>query len=70
MTLTPDQKSARARVAALRRHHPNDPETDQCAAQFKADRLAEHIRRIVDSAPPIDQATRDRLAMLLRGIGE
>ena len=65
--MTPDQRSARARVAAMRRHHPNDNKTDELAADFKADRLAEHITRVVHAAPPLTPAQRDRLALLLRG---
>ncbi len=67
--MTPDVRSARARVAAAKRHHPNDPKTDQLAAEFKADRLAEHIRRLVDAAPPLSEAQRSRLALLLRPTG-
>jgi hypothetical protein len=51
----------------MRRHRPNDPETDELATKFKADRLAQHIRSVVDSAPPLSQAQKDRLAVLLRG---
>ncbi len=43
--MTPAEKTDRARVAALRRHRPNDPKTHELAAAFKADRLAQHIRR-------------------------
>ncbi len=32
-------------------------------------RFAEHIQRIVDSAPPLSQCQKDRLAILLRGAG-
>ena len=31
------------------------------------DTLAEHVRRLVDAAPPLTQAQRDRLTALLRG---
>ncbi len=65
--MTPDERSARARVAAQRRHHPDDPETDRLAADFKADRLAAYIQRVVDEAPPLTAHQRDRLALLLRG---
>jgi len=51
----------------MRRHRPNDPKTDELAAKFKAGRLAQHISRVVDSAPPLTPAQRDRLAVLLRG---
>jgi hypothetical protein len=67
--MTPAEKTDRARVAALRRHCPNDPKTDELAARFKADRLAEHIRRVVDSAPPLTAEQRNRLAILMRGTG-
>lgn len=62
----PENRSTRARVAALQRHHPHAPETATERAQFKADRLAEHIRRVVDSAPQLSPEQRDRLAALLR----
>jgi hypothetical protein len=31
-----------------------------------AERLAEHVKRVVDSAPPLTTAQRDRIAALLR----
>jgi len=65
--MTPAEKTERARVAAMRRHHPNDPKTDELAAAFKADRLAQHIQRIVDEAPPLTPEQRARLAVLLHG---
>ncbi len=65
--MTPAEKTERARVAAMRRHRPNDPKTDELAAAFKADRLAQHISRVVDSAPPLSPTQRDRLAVLLHG---
>jgi len=65
--MTPAEKTDRARVAAMRRHRPNDPKTDELAAAFKADRLAQHISRVVDSAPALSPTQRDRLAVLLHG---
>ena len=67
--MTPDERTARARVAAFHRHHPGDPKTAQLGAGFKADRLALHIARVVDAAPPLSPEQRDRLALLLRGAG-
>ncbi len=64
--MTPVERSARARVAALKRHHPHDPETAQAAAAFKADRLAEYIQRTVDEAPTLSPEQKNRLALLLR----
>ncbi len=65
--MTPAERTSRARVAAMRRHHPNDKQTDELAADFKADRLSQYIRRVVDEAPPLSAEQRDRLALLLRG---
>ena len=67
--MNPENRSTRARVAAMQRHHPDEPETVEVKRQFRADRLAEHISRVVDSAPPLSPAQRDRLAQLLRGAG-
>jgi hypothetical protein len=58
--MTPAEKTDRARVAALCRHRPNDPKTHELATAFKAERLAQHICRVVDSAPPLSQAQKDR----------
>jgi hypothetical protein len=65
--MDPQQRQARARVAALKRHHPNDQETIELARNFRAERLAEYIQRVVDMAPPLTEAQRDKLAILLRG---
>ncbi len=67
--MTPAEKTDRARVTAMHRHRPNDPKTDELAAKFKADRLPQHIRHVVDSAPPLTPEQKDRLAVLLRGAG-
>ena len=64
-----DARQSRARLAAARRHHPNAAETEGLARDFRAVRLAEHIRRVVDAAPPLSPEQRDRLALLLRGAG-
>ncbi len=67
--LTPDDRSAGARVAPGKRHHRNDEKTKQMAADLAAERLAEHIQRVVDQARPLSLEQRDRLALLLRGAG-
>lgn len=64
-----DARQSRARLAAARRRHPNTAETEGLARDFRAIRLAEHIRRVVDFAPPLSPEQRDRLAVLLRGAG-
>lgn len=62
-----EQRSARARAAAMKRHAPDSPITKQLQTEFRAQRLAEHIQKIVDAAPPLTPEQRDRLALLLRG---
>jgi len=62
-----EDRKKRARLAARTRHHPNAPETIELARDFKAERLAEYIERVVDMAPPLTPAQRDKLALLLRG---
>ena len=65
--LTPAQRQQRARIAALRRYHGDDPKVDAEATAFKTDRLADYIQKTVDAAPKLTTDQRDRLAMLLRG---
>ena len=56
----------RARVAGLSRDRlPDDPDLLDAKAELKAAVLAEHIRKVVASAPPFTAAQRDRLAALL-----
>lgn len=58
----------RARIAALSRERSsNDPELVEARRNLRAARLAEHIEKVVAQAPPITDAQRDRLAVLLYG---
>jgi hypothetical protein len=73
---TSSWRAKRARLAALERHRStNDSELVAARAAFAADetdterraeRLENHVRRVVDAAPPLTQAQRDRLVALLR----
>lgn len=45
------------------------PAAPDATVQDKHIQLDEVVRQIVDAAPPLDPATRDRLAQLLRGAG-
>lgn len=56
----------RAKLANARRLDPTADITD-LQRDLKAARLAEHIAKVVDSAPPLTPEQRDRLALLLRG---
>ena len=58
----------RARIAALTRSRSaDDPDLVNARRNLKAERLADYITRVVDAAPPLTAAQRDRLALLLRG---
>ena len=62
-----DWRSPRARIAALSRSRPaDDPDLVEARRDLHAARLAEHITRVVDAAPPLTDEQRDRLAVLLR----
>ncbi len=61
-------KHERARVASLTRSRPaDDPELVTARQNLKAERLAEHVARVVGEAPPLSPSQRDRIAVLLRG---
>lgn len=55
----------RSRIAHVKRRNP-DADVTELRRQLKAERLEEHIRNIVDTAPPLTPEQRDRLASLLR----
>lgn len=58
----------RARIGALSRSRDDDdPELVAARQNLKAQKLAAHIKRVVDEAPPLTDAQRDELAVLLRG---
>lgn len=65
--MTPDERAARARLAAAKRHHPSAEATQQLAGKFKTDRLSQHIQRVLESAPPLTAHQLERLTLLLRG---
>lgn len=62
------QASLRARLAVHSRHHPDDSETlDGLRRDLRAAMLEQHIRQVVDEAPPLTVEQRDRLSTLLAG---
>ena len=64
---SPQRRQAAAVVGALQRHHgPDDPRLADARRDLRAAELEEHVRRIVDDAPPLTAEQRDRLAALLR----
>lgn len=62
------RRTLRAQIAATSRHHPEADLTD-LRRQHAAAKLADYIRKTVDTAPPLTLEQRDRLALLLRGGG-
>ncbi len=60
-----------ASAAARAARRPGDSEALAAAQDARRDYFAlaleDHIKRIVDAAPPLTAAQRDRLALLLRG---
>lgn len=64
--LSSRDRSERARIAGLSRHHGGAPDVQDRRREFKTARLEEYIRKTVDSAPELTQEQRDRLALLLR----
>ncbi len=60
-----------ARAERQKRLKPGDPERVERARQlrsdYKAEKLAEYVAKVVDAAPPLTPAQRDRIAALLRG---
>jgi hypothetical protein len=55
------------RYNALRRYRAaDDPAVMEARDQLLAQQLETHIRQVVDAAPPLSKAQRDRLAVLLR----
>lgn len=57
----------RARVAALSRDRaPDDPELLTARQRLKAARLEDHVRKTVESWPPLTNEQLDHVAALLR----
>jgi hypothetical protein len=54
----------RSEIATTLQHHPLADVTE-LRRRLKAERLEEHIRSIVDSAPPLSDEQRARLMLLL-----
>jgi len=60
----------RARVASLSRSRKSDdPELIEARRNMRAERLAEHVARVVAEAPPLTDEQRERIAALLRAGG-
>jgi len=68
MPLNPEARRARARLAALRRHHPGedlDQLTEQCYAELARSNIDDGIDDLVAMAPKMTDEQRDRLRRLV-----
>jgi len=66
--ISAEGRRTRARAAALRRHHPDQPDlAADLQRTLKTDALERHIRELVDTFPPLTADQRNRLALLLHG---
>ena len=64
----PTWQQERGRIAGLSRDRaPDDPDLINARRNMRAERLAEHVAKVVAQAPPLTAAQRDRIAVLLRG---
>lgn len=61
-----DLNEVEALVSPIPTAEARVPDLDPASAPMP-DRLAEHVRRLVDAAPPLSDDQRDDLARLLRG---
>lgn len=60
----------RAQVAALTRSRtPDDPEFITARRDLAAANIEQYVARIVETAPPLTSAQRDRIASLLAPVG-
>ncbi len=65
--LAPAAAHHRARIAALTRDRaPDDPELVCAHDEFKTQRLADHVDRVLADWPPLSDVQLDRIAALLR----
>ena len=69
VALSPEsRRRLKARAAALRKHHPDDPAAG--AEEFRnlrADTLERHVREVVDTLPPLTPEQKSRISLLLHG---
>ncbi|WP_299956700.1 hypothetical protein [uncultured Modestobacter sp.] len=64
--LSPETAEARSRLGlSVRYQGPESEAAQQARRDLKAAKLADHIKRVVDAAPPLTSEQRSRLAGLL-----
>ena len=68
LALSTQTRIARAKLAAAARHYPNQDHAD-LHRELAAAKLEDHVRKVVESWPPLTKDQRDRLAILLQPAG-
>jgi hypothetical protein len=66
----PQRRATTARIAAATRWGNPSPELEAAHRDLAAERLAEYVAKVVAAAPPLTPAQRDRIAALLRPVGD
>jgi len=68
--MQPDRRTARAALASAAAKASRNPDDPAAVVDRRRDywatELEEHIRRVVDAAPPLTAEQRDRLVAILR----
>lgn len=60
-------RQERARLAGLKKSRPDDdPEVIETSRKLGAAKLEDHVRRLVEAAPPLTDEQVDRLTALFR----
>jgi hypothetical protein len=67
--ISPSVASAVCRVAGLKRHHDDDnPKVQDAQRDLRYELVADHIKKVVDAAPPLTAQQRNRLTELLEPV--
>lgn len=61
-------RSLQGRQASAKRW--NHPDADELAAEYHAEKLREHIKKVLADAPPLPEAERQQIAQLLMDGGD
>ncbi len=63
---SPRELSLTNTIASIVNHHGrDDPRLDELRTERATEQLAEHIRQVVATAPPLSPEQRERLSLLL-----
>ena len=68
--LSPEARTARARIGGLKRSGvpDDDPRYDEARRDLRAQVLTDYVQRVLDDWPPLTAEQRSKLAELLRPV--